>query len=370
MQDVRGQKGESTRLSLEDAHVATCSTVLRQSNLCSSWIQQERYGSPYTRGLAVHQAVAHPPGITVVRCSPCTHDLRRQRPTSIVPSLRWYAAPANNPLKQTAAPRRQLRRLPLARGEYHGLARRYLTPSAFLMRPLLNGGTLARRMRGDLFFDLDGTLTDPREGIVGCLRHALRELGMPTPSDDALAGLIGPPLRASLRDLLGSDRAHLVPKALELYRARFGTVGMFENRVYEGIPEGLGALATAGWRLSVVTSKPQTFAVPILEHFRLARYFANVHGSDLSGERSNKADLIAHIYSRRTSEQRPVARSAVGVRLPRRAHGGRGGPSLRDRRRSRFGSHGVYARGGCWLTHTLRRTAKEKVIRSSVLQQT
>lgn len=87
---------------------------------------------------------------------------------------------------------------------------------------------------------------------------------------------------------------HLVPQALELYRERFNTTGMFQNKVYLGIPEGLRALRDAGWRLSVVTSKPHAFAVPILDHFALSQYFASVYGSELSGERSDKGALIAH----------------------------------------------------------------------------
>ena len=150
-------------------------------------------------------------------------------------------------------------------------------------------------MRGSLFFDLDGTLTDPQEGIGGCLRHALAQVGVPPPNNDDLAGLIGPPLHESLRRLLGRDREHLLPRTLELYRARFRAVGMFENRVYPGIPEGLEALATSGWRLWVVTSKPLAFAVPILEHFQLMRHFVAVHGAELSGDRSDKRDLIAYV---------------------------------------------------------------------------
>jgi phosphoglycolate phosphatase len=138
---------------------------------------------------------------------------------------------------------------------------------------------LGGRVRGWLFFDLDGTLTDPREGIVACLRHALEGVDVRPPPDDDLARLIGPPLQQSLRGLLGTERAHLVAKALELYRVRFSAAGMFENKVYAGIPEALGALRNAGWRLSVVTSKPGTFAAPILDHFALAPSFAAVYGA-------------------------------------------------------------------------------------------
>jgi phosphoglycolate phosphatase len=150
-------------------------------------------------------------------------------------------------------------------------------------------------MRGSLFFDLDGTLTDPREGIVGSIRHALAELDVAAPSNDELSRWIGPPLHESFRFVLGAKRATSLPRALELYRERFASVGMFENKVYPGIPEALAALGAAGFRLWVVTSKPSVFAAPILEHFALTRYFAGVYGAELSGERSDKAELIAHV---------------------------------------------------------------------------
>ncbi len=150
-------------------------------------------------------------------------------------------------------------------------------------------------MRGSLLFDLDGTLTDPRDGIIGSLRYALAELGIPAPPDGELSSWIGPPLHESLRRFLGAKRASSLPKALELYRERFATVGMLENKVYPGIPEALTALASAGYSLRVVTSKPTVFAAPILEHFDLTRHFAGVHGSELSGERSDKGELIAYV---------------------------------------------------------------------------
>lgn len=168
------------------------------------------------------------------------------------------------------------------------------------------------RRQGNLLFDLDGTLTDPRIGIVGCLRHALRRLDVPVPMDDELARFIGPPLHESFSRLLSAERALLVPKALELYRERYGTVGMFENRVYHGIPEGLAALRGAGWRLWVVTSKPSTFARPILQHFGLAQYFAGVHGSELSGERTDKGELIAYVL--RTEGLSPGEAVMIGDR--------------------------------------------------------
>ena len=150
-------------------------------------------------------------------------------------------------------------------------------------------------MTDSLFFDLDGTLTDPRVGITRCIRYALEGIQVPTPTDEELTRWIGPPLFDSFRDHLGPDGRPLVERAVSLYRERFGTVGMFENSVYPGVSEGLRLLVESGRRLFVVTSKPTHFARPILQHFDLARFFVNVYGSELSGERADKGDLISHV---------------------------------------------------------------------------
>lgn len=149
--------------------------------------------------------------------------------------------------------------------------------------------------RGHLLFDFDGTLTDPREGIVNCLRHAFTSLAFPAPSEDELSALIGPPLQESFLQIFGASRTDLAARALELYRERFRDVGMFENRVYPGIPVALERLVQSGWTLWVATSKPHLFARQIAQHFGLAEYFAGIHGAELDGIRSNKGDLIAHI---------------------------------------------------------------------------
>jgi phosphoglycolate phosphatase len=144
-------------------------------------------------------------------------------------------------------------------------------------------------------FDLDGTLTDPREGITRSIAYALERLGVAPPALDQLLFAIGPPLRASLARLLGTDSRETVEKALAHYRERFADVGLFENRVYDGIEETLGALAATGAVLVVATSKPHVYARRIVEHFSLHTHFAEVHGCELDGTREDKRHLIAHI---------------------------------------------------------------------------
>jgi phosphoglycolate phosphatase len=143
-----------------------------------------------------------------------------------------------------------------------------------------------------VYFDLDGTLTDPKPGITRSIQFALRELDYPVPSEDELTWCIGPPLRASLTKLLGTDE--LADKALLLYRQRFGDIGLFENQVYAGIDEALSEFARSDRRLFVATSKPVIYARRIIDHFKLAGYFERVFGSELDGTNADKTDLLGH----------------------------------------------------------------------------
>lgn len=148
----------------------------------------------------------------------------------------------------------------------------------------------------NVLLDLDGTLTDPREGIVGCIRHALAELGEVAPQDADLVRYIGPPLRDAFRELLGDDQDR-IEAAVVAYRARFVDVGIFENKLYAGIPESLQALIQRDVRLFLATSKPRVYAERILDHFGLSPFFAGIHGSELNGSLSNKVELVAHVLA-------------------------------------------------------------------------
>jgi phosphoglycolate phosphatase len=147
----------------------------------------------------------------------------------------------------------------------------------------------------NLLFDLDGTLTDPREGIVCSLQHALVTLGYSPPDAAVLEQFIGPPLVESFRVLLGTLDESQIQAAVAAYRGRFSERGLFENRLYPDVPSGLNALQAAGHRLWVVTSKPEVYAQRIVAHFGLSCYFHKVYGSELSGERANKAEIIRYV---------------------------------------------------------------------------
>jgi phosphoglycolate phosphatase len=157
-----------------------------------------------------------------------------------------------------------------------------------------------------VLFDLDGTLTDSRSGITRCIQHAMTGLGRTPPEADDLHWCIGPPLRGSFSRLLDSSDDHLLDSALSLYRYRFSTVGLFENRLYPEVPEVLGALRWAGYRTFVVTAKPRVFAVRIVEHFSLGELFERIYGSELDGQRTDKADLISHVLAEEKLEPAQV----------------------------------------------------------------
>ena len=147
-----------------------------------------------------------------------------------------------------------------------------------------------------LLFDLDGTLTDPREGITRSIAHALERMGLAPPPLEALTFAIGPPLRGSLGRLLASEDRERIEQALAHYRERFADVGLFENAPYPGIVEALHALG-ADARLFVATSKPQVYAERIVRHFGLDAHFVAVHGCELDGTREDKRDLLAHLVA-------------------------------------------------------------------------
>ena len=147
----------------------------------------------------------------------------------------------------------------------------------------------------NLLFDLDGTLTNPFQGITRCIQFALAQHGYEVPEQSALAWCIGPNLKDSFRTLTQSlDESHL-DAILASYRERFGSVGLFENELYAEIPTVLQALCDQGHQLFVCTSKPQIFAQQIIEHFHLTRFFKMVYGAELNGMRSKKSELIAYI---------------------------------------------------------------------------
>ncbi len=147
----------------------------------------------------------------------------------------------------------------------------------------------------NILIDLDGTLTDPKAEIHRSIRYALEKLDQPLADEVDLDWTIGPPLKASLAKLLNTQDDDLAEQALLAYRERFSVMGLFENEVYPTVADTLQQLKAQGYQLFLATAKPTIFAKQILVHFQLDQYFTEMYGSELTGERTHKADLIAYI---------------------------------------------------------------------------
>lgn len=142
-----------------------------------------------------------------------------------------------------------------------------------------------------ILFDLDGTLTDPLEGITNSALYALDKMKIDAGNTASFNKFIGPPLRTSFQDYY-SLSAEDASRAVELYREYYSVRGMFENKVYAGIPELLATLKQEGKKLFVATTKATFFAEKVLQHFQLSDYFSLIIGSNLDGTRSAKSEII------------------------------------------------------------------------------
>ncbi len=157
-----------------------------------------------------------------------------------------------------------------------------------------------------LFFDLDGTLTDPKEGITKSVQYALEKEGYGKPPLESLMSFIGPPLHAEFCRYCHVDEEE-GKRLVSVYRERFATVGLFENKVFPGIVPMLARLQKAGKVLAVATSKPTVFTERILDKFDLTPYFDVVVGSNLDGSRCVKSQVIEEVINRLSlkEEDRP-----------------------------------------------------------------
>lgn len=144
-----------------------------------------------------------------------------------------------------------------------------------------------------ILFDLDGTLTDPGEGITNSVAYALEKFEIKNEDRSQLYKFIGPPLKDSFMEFYGFSEEDAL-KAIAYYRERFREKGMFENKVYDGIVELLPKLQKAGKKLIIATSKPEEFTLTILKHFDLLQYFDFVAGATMDGSRSEKTEIIQY----------------------------------------------------------------------------
>ncbi len=145
-----------------------------------------------------------------------------------------------------------------------------------------------------ILFDLDGTLTDPAEGITNSVAYALSKFGIEVADKSELNKFIGPPLIPSFREFYGFSEEN-AKLAFSYYREYFAPHGIFENNIYSGIEKMLKKLSEENKTLILATSKPQEFAAKILEHFGIKEYFFMVCGNTLDESRPTKKDVIGYV---------------------------------------------------------------------------
>ena len=161
-----------------------------------------------------------------------------------------------------------------------------------------------------VLFDLDGTLSDSAPGILAALRHAFDVNGLARLDPVTERAILGPPFYESLPPLVGADK---VAGVIAAYREHYGQGAMFDTQAFEGVAGVLAALRSAGVRLAVATSKPEHYALPIVEHLGLAEYFEIVGGDELDGSRGTKALVIGRVLQRLGNPD-PTAVVMVGDR--------------------------------------------------------
>ena len=148
-------------------------------------------------------------------------------------------------------------------------------------------------MYGIVLFDLDGTLTESGIGITRSVAHALKKKGIVETDQAKLDRFIGPPLVDMFKELYGFSEEE-AKQGVEDFREYFAVTGIFENRVYDGVLEMLQALQKAGKTCILATSKPEEYALQIMERFELAPYFARICGATMDEKRVDKAEVIAY----------------------------------------------------------------------------
>lgn len=152
-------------------------------------------------------------------------------------------------------------------------------------------------MKQYILLDLDGTVTESKEGITKSIRYALHHMGIEVTDLDSLCKHIGPPLKQGFMDFWGFSEEE-ADRGVELYREYFSVKGMYQNYEYEGMRDLLASLKRAGKKVYLATSKPEKFARMILEHCHLEPYFDDICGASMDGSRSEKGDVIHYVLEK------------------------------------------------------------------------
>lgn len=164
-----------------------------------------------------------------------------------------------------------------------------------------------------VFFDLDGTITDSKPGILKCIRHALDAKGVPY-TEEQLDQMVGPPFRVSMRDILGVTDTAIIEDMIRLYRGEYEVSGWRDCTVYPGMRELFARLKEGGIRLAVATSKPLRFTVMMLDGLELSRYFDFIGGAESDSSRDSKIAVIRYVMEN-LGMRSPEGALMVGDRL-------------------------------------------------------
>jgi phosphoglycolate phosphatase len=151
-------------------------------------------------------------------------------------------------------------------------------------------------------FDLDGTLTDSKEGIIKSFLYVCDHYNIEK-REEELYKYIGPPIADIMSDMLNTKDEDKVKEAIDVFRERYSVKGYRENRVFDGIYETLDLLKKSGVKLAVATSKPEPFALKILAHFDLDKRFDYICGASMDGKIAHKPELINKVLSNFKSEK-------------------------------------------------------------------
>jgi phosphoglycolate phosphatase len=168
-------------------------------------------------------------------------------------------------------------------------------------------------MTATVLLDLDGTLSDSRDGIAGCFRYTLTQLGLDPAQAGDLSWAVGPPIATSIGRLLAGYGDGRTEEAVAIYRARYSAVALYDCAAFAGVPEMLDALLAAGHRLFVATSKRRDFAERVMDHLGLRPAVRRVYGAEPGGGLDEKHDLLAHILAAERLD--PAGTVMVGDRL-------------------------------------------------------
>lgn len=146
----------------------------------------------------------------------------------------------------------------------------------------------------NILFDLDGTITDSSPGIINSYKYSLHKFGLTENDENIIRTYIGSPLRAyySERQMLSHTDSEI---AVKFFREHYNETGIYENNVYPGLYELISELYDSGCRLYIATSKPEKFALTVLDHFKLDKFFSYIKGSDMSPDNKPKSEIIRHV---------------------------------------------------------------------------